>query len=84
MGLAAVITSATTYLYMWYYNLQADELAKLRALNFPESGLYVALGYDQYMETGQCTNNATTINIYPQCQYASFCTHIFLKDRTYN
>jgi hypothetical protein len=87
MGLVYPITSATTTLAMFYYNLQTDALARLRSQNFNPSDSYIALGWNTYQETGQVTTNvnvATGTTIYPQVQYPVYVSHVYLKDRTYD
>lgn len=83
-GFAAPLTSSKLYLHLTYYVMQNDDLARLRELNFPKNGAYMALGYSVYQETDTIPDSSTSITIYPKVQFPCFATHIYLKNRTYN
>lgn len=89
IGLPSGVTlgTVTSTLWLYYYNLYNEDLLKLRAMNFPQGGVYNVLSYDQYTETGTITSGntaSTAIKIFPQCVNCSAKTYIYIKDTQYN
>ena len=83
-GTTGSLSSATTYLWMYYYNMQQDYLSELRARNFGPERPYVSLSYDKYTELNAITPSTTTTTLTLKNNNATFATHFFLKDATYN
>lgn len=80
-GLTDALTSATTTLWMFYYNMQSDHLSELRARNFSPEKPLVMLGYDTYVETGTlAATTTTTVDL--KCNNAVFATHVYFRNNT--
>lgn len=82
MGFPApmAISSVTTQLWMYYYNMASDDLATLRARNFSPERPLIMLAYDKYTEQGAIGASATSITVSLKNNYATFATHLLLRD----
>lgn len=83
-GTTGSLSTATVNLWMYYYNMQSDFLSELRARNFGPERPYVCLGYDRYTEINPITSGVTTQTLTLKNNNATFATHFFMKDNTYN
>lgn len=75
-----VISTVTTYVWMYYYNMQSDDLASLRARNFSPERPLIMLGYDKYTESGLVGASVTTYTVSLKNNNATFATHLCMRD----